>query len=211
MACRWLRTPLPSVKRGYWQTSPAFSSSRLFASEAAPQPGPSQSQDSAAIPASSSESPQSHGQVRSLLEQRPQVKKRPHRERGPNPGLGARVPKAPSPELSQQVWLPNLKIVLCRNGPAHQDDPYTATFRVPMALSKPDIVSFLTQVYGLEITGIRTLIYRGEVIKMPHPGYTSRKGPFRSPGYKKAIVQMTKPFWYPEAPSKEWLEDTYST
>lgn len=106
--------------------------------------------------------------------------------------------------------MPNFKLTLCRNSPAHEHDPFTATFRVPKSLSKPDIVAFLTQVYGLRIIGIRTMIYQGEVVKMFHPGISAKKGPARKPGYKKAVIQMDQPFWYPERPSHKELDENFS-
>lgn len=210
MTSRLSRAIWPLLQRSRAAASPAAFSTRLYASEAASAAPAFGSASTSSSAQSSSSTKQPTRIPRNLLQPGAKVSKRPHRERPPNPGLGARVPRAPVPDVSQPVYLPNFKIVLCRNGPAHADDPYTATFRVPMSLTKPDIVSFLTQAYGLSITGIRTLIYRGEVVKMFHPGLSRRKGPGRKPGYKKAIIQMTQPFWYPERPSEDWLEQKFA-
>jgi len=146
-----------------------------------------------------------------FLAPRPKVTKRPLRkDRKENPGYGARLPKLPDPSIASKVYFPNFIITLARNGPAHAADPYTATFKVPLQLTKPDIVSFLTSVYGLQMTGIRTIIYRGKIRRIQSPMNTrKRRTPFRDKSFKKAIVQLTRPFWFPEVKSDEWWNEHY--
>jgi ribosomal protein L23 len=111
--------------------------------------------------------------------------------------------------VARKVFLPNFKIAMTRNGPAHADDPYTATFRTPVQLTKADITSFLTQVYGLQMTGIRTVIKRGDLMKRAI-GVRAIRNSARRPSYKKAIVQLVDPFWYPEPMSEGWFDATFS-
>jgi ribosomal protein L23 len=94
-----------------------------------------------------------------------------------------------------------------RNGPPHTDDPFTATFRVSLQLTKPDIRSYLAQIYGLEITSLRTANYIGEDKYYPGKGWKRT----RERTYKKVLVGLVEPFWYPEERSKEWLEREFMT
>ena len=117
--------------------------------------------------------------------------------------------RAPQPvsaenaDKAQQIYLPNIIIRLVRNGPAEKHNPYIATFRVPVQLTKPDIVSYLAQVYGLKVTSISTVVEMGDRMN-PQVGRWKAKG--RAKSTKKAIVGMEQPFWYPDRRSDEWLD-----
>lgn len=93
-----------------------------------------------------------------------------------------------------------------RNGPKEKNNPFVATFRVPVQLTKPDIVSYLAQVYGLRVTSINTVIEMGEIVKAPPGSYKAIR---RKKSTKKAIVGMEEPFWFPEMRPAKFLNDNY--
>lgn len=107
---------------------------------------------------------------------------------------------------AQRIYLPNFIIRLVRNGPREKHNPFVATFRVPVQLTKPDIVSYLLQVYGLRGTSINTVVEMGEMVKRTPGTY---KSSYRKKATKKAIVGLEEPFWFPEPRSKQWLEDHF--
>jgi ribosomal protein L23 len=117
-----------------------------------------------------------------------------------------RLPKQPDPEKAQRVFLPNIDMVLVRNAvkPGTPYDPYTATFRCTTKLSKPDIYAYLSQIYKLEMTSLRTMIYMGEVKRERGSGKR-----YRPQGYKKVVVGLKDPFWYPDEPSHDWIEENF--
>jgi ribosomal protein L23 len=115
-----------------------------------------------------------------------------------------RLPKTPDPEKAQRIFFPNVPMVLVRNStsPGEEYDPYTATFRCSTKLAKPDIQAYLTQIYKLDITSLRTMIYMGKVVR-------DLTGLHRKGGYKKVVVGLKDPFWYPEERSQKWLDDEF--
>lgn len=192
------------------------STSRCFATEApagsftqespstTSNEGPSASSEAAVTPAQ----PKALAKDPLLVGKRVMPAKRPLRVRPENPGYGGRIPRAPIAEYAQKVYLPNFTLTLVRNSPAHANDPYTATFRVPTQLTKPDIVTFLTQAYGLNVLGIRTSIKMGRVYH--HQALDQGFKRFtRQKTIKTAFIQMDRPFWYPEAPKQEWLNENF--
>ncbi|KAL7009154.1 hypothetical protein EMMF5_001352 [Cystobasidiomycetes sp. EMM_F5] len=109
-----------------------------------------------------------------------------------------RAPKplsAEEAESAQKIYLPNIIIRLVRNSPREKGNPYIATFKVPPQLTKPDIVSYLAQVYGLRVTSISTILTMGPKVRARLPGQW--KSISRERGEKKAIVGLEEPFWYP--------------
>ncbi|KAL0570042.1 hypothetical protein V5O48_011913 [Marasmius crinis-equi] len=98
--------------------------------------------------------------------------------------------------VGQPVYLPNVIFRLVRNHtPEGQDyNPYEATFRVPLSITKNDIRSYLLAAYGVKTTYIRTDIYYGKdhYSKLrPNPDKWQRKA------YKRAVVGLVDPFYYP--------------
>ncbi|GAA6022176.1 hypothetical protein JCM10207_003934 [Rhodosporidiobolus poonsookiae] len=106
-----------------------------------------------------------------------------------------------------KVFLPSVFMRLVRNTGEHRDDPYTATFRTHLELTKPDISNYLKNVYGLHITSIRTINYLSKLKRSPIGGGMTRSGGTKN--YKKVIVTMTEPFWYPEERSRGWLNEHF--
>ncbi|KAL8283112.1 hypothetical protein RQP46_005890 [Phenoliferia psychrophenolica] len=144
--------------------------------------------------------------------------------RAPNPlgrnPLGLRkslsplLPLSPSSPIPLQfttglvkIFLPSVFIRLVRNTGSHTSDPYTATFRTDLRLTKPDISNYLQNIYNLSISSLRTMNYSSPLKRNPIGGGYSRGGGTKS--YKKVIVTMTEPFWYPEERGREWCNEHF--
>ncbi|GAA5922290.1 mitochondrial 54S ribosomal protein uL23m MRP20 [Sporobolomyces koalae] len=106
-----------------------------------------------------------------------------------------------------EVFLPSVFVRLVRNSGEHRADPYVATFRTSLQLTKPDISNYLKNVYGLHITSIRTINYLSKLKRNPIGGGYSRAGGTKN--YKKVVVTMTEPFWYPEERSRAWCNEHF--
>ena len=131
--------------------------------------------------------------------------------RGPD---GKKVEKI----VGQRIYLPNIIFRMMRNNtPSGKPyNPYEATFRVPQSITKTDIRSYLLSVYGVECTYIRTDNYLPKVEKNPLRSkrrksmYVAKSG---SSAYKRAVVGLLKPFYYPLAVEDmngkdRWLRET---
>lgn len=106
-----------------------------------------------------------------------------------------------------KIFLPSVYMRLVRNTGEHAKDPYTATFRTDLRLTKPDISNYLKNVYNLGITSIRTMNYMSPVKRNPIGGGYSRTGGTKN--YKKVVVGLTEPFWYPEERGREWCNEHF--
>lgn len=106
-----------------------------------------------------------------------------------------------------KIYLPSVFFRLVRNTGLHEKDPYTATFRTDLRLTKPDISNYLKNIYGLNITSLRTINYMSALKRNPIGGGYSRAGTFKN--YKKVLITMTEPFWYPEERNREWCNDHF--
>ncbi|RPD64090.1 hypothetical protein L226DRAFT_533401 [Lentinus tigrinus ALCF2SS1-7] len=99
--------------------------------------------------------------------------------------------------VGQKVYLPNVIFKMVRNhtpfGQAY--NPYEATFRVPQSVTKTDIRSYLLAVYGVQTTYIRTDNYQSPLRK--GRGRPASALPDRT--YKRAVVGLVEPFYYPQA------------
>ena len=116
--------------------------------------------------------------------------------------------------VAQKIYLPNLVFRLVRNftPPGQPYNPYEATFRVSNSVTKTDIRSYLSAVYGVQTTYIRTDNY---FPPKPHPmfGKTTRAA------YKRAVVGLVEPFYYPQAlddmtaeerqKREHWIEESF--
>jgi ribosomal protein L23 len=114
----------------------------------------------------------------------------------------------PSAVGEVELMLPSVFVRLVRNTGGHADDPYTATFRTDLRLTKPDISNYLKNIYGLAITSIRTINYLSALKRSPIGGGYSRAGGTKN--YKKVLVTLTEPFWYPEERGRAWCNDHFS-
>ncbi|KAG1864871.1 hypothetical protein F4604DRAFT_1782432 [Suillus subluteus] len=78
-----------------------------------------------------------------------------------------------------------------------------ATFRVPMSVTKTDVRSYLSAVYGVKTTYIRTANYFSPLYRKYNGAKATRS--YRT--YKRAIVGLVDPFYYPEAMEDMAAED----
>ncbi|TFY78447.1 hypothetical protein EWM64_g5564 [Hericium alpestre] len=120
--------------------------------------------------------------------------------------------------VGQKVYLPNIIFRLVRNytPPGQPYNPYEATFRVPQSVTKTDIRSYLAAVYGVETTYIRTDNYISPVKRNWDYSWTNTRA---DKTYKRAVVGLVNPFYYPQAMEdmtpeerkarQEWIEETY--
>ncbi|KAF8216435.1 hypothetical protein K438DRAFT_1797197 [Mycena galopus ATCC 62051] len=94
----------------------------------------------------------------------------------------------------QKIYLPNIVFRLVRNHtpPGQPYNPWQATFRIPKNLTKTDIRSYLSAVYGVQTTYIRTDNYHAELGRRPTHDSTPSIA-----SYKRAIVGLVEPFYYP--------------
>ena len=117
--------------------------------------------------------------------------------------------------VGQKIYLPNILFRMVRNftPPGKPYNPYEATFRVSQSVTKTDIRSYLASVYGVQTTYIRTDNYLSPYRRTITGWAKKRKE------YKRAIVGLVEPFYYPQAiedmprvereKREKWLEDTF--
>ena len=100
--------------------------------------------------------------------------------------------------VGQRIYLPNVQIRLMRNNtPVGQAyDPTIATFRIPPSMTKTDLRSYLSSVYGLEVTFIRTDLYLPPVQRVVGGKQVRQSGSTKN--YKRAVVGLVEPFHYPD-------------
>lgn len=101
------------------------------------------------------------------------------------------------------IYLPNIPMTFIPNktrlGKVY--NPYEATFRVPLSVTKNDIRAYLKSVYGVETTYVRTDIRRPKELT-PMMAYAtrvskSRTNPPHRRAHKRAVVGLVEPFYYP--------------
>lgn len=101
--------------------------------------------------------------------------------------------------VGQRIYLPNTIFTLVRNQtpPGKPYNPYEATFRVPQSVTKTDIRAYLQSIYGVETTYIRTDNY---IVPLDRQTWIAkRKKLAQKKPYKRAVVGLVKPFYYPLA------------
>lgn len=108
--------------------------------------------------------------------------------------------------VGQKIYLPNIIMRLVRNHtpPGQPYNPYEATFRIPPSMTKTDVRSYLSAVYGVKTTYIRTDNYISPVYRDLKNFSWTRTKPHKT--YKRAVVGLVDPFYYPQA-----LEDMSAT
>ncbi|KAH8651586.1 hypothetical protein BGZ60DRAFT_388120 [Tricladium varicosporioides] len=109
----------------------------------------------------------------------------------------------------KQVFLPNFTLTLLRtpNLP-----PTFASFIVPLNLNKLDLRDYLWHAYGIPVRGVRSYIQMQKVRQdKPNAKRPSPRRWFRPRSIKKMMVEMEKPFVWPEAPESfaEWDKETF--
>ncbi|BGO99223.1 hypothetical protein NBRC10513v2_000327 [Rhodotorula toruloides] len=146
------------------------------------------------------------GQLNRPTEPSPRYSRHSSRIRGRGPQRAPRyIEQATRDEALVDLYLPSVFVRLVRNTEEYADDPFTATFRTSLQLTKPDIVNYLRNIYGLEVTSVRTMNYLGPLKRSPRGGTVrdSKKT------YKKVLVTLKEPFWYPEEPTRGWLNEHF--
>ena len=121
--------------------------------------------------------------------------------------------------VGQKVYFPNITIALVRNytPPGQPYNPYEATFRIPPSMTKTDLRSYLSAVYGVQTTYIRTDNYISPIRR--DSTTLSRVRNISIKTYKRAVVGLVEPFYYPLAVEdmstverkerEEWLEENF--
>ena len=107
------------------------------------------------------------------------------------------------------VYFPSATFRLCRNSP--NLPPNYAIFRVPLSFNKFDIRDYLWNVYKVNALSVRTQVLSGKIKAVPYnrdifpselrPS-SSRPPVKRLPQKKRAVVEMDKPFIFPEVDKK---------
>ncbi|EMD38735.1 hypothetical protein CERSUDRAFT_92772 [Gelatoporia subvermispora B] len=100
--------------------------------------------------------------------------------------------------VGHTIYLPNIIFKLVRNHtpPGQPYNPYEATFRVPPSITKTDIRGYLAAVYGVRTTYVRTDNYISPLFSLrTGPGKVQRS----ERTYKRAVVGLAEPFYYPQA------------
>ncbi|KAJ2755415.1 mitochondrial 54S ribosomal protein YmL41 [Coemansia nantahalensis] len=92
-----------------------------------------------------------------------------------------------------KIYFPNIVFKII---PDARLSKYQAAFRVPLNINKLDIKDYLTHIYSVTVTDVRTVVFPG---KLALNRFTGRKE--RSSRTKKAIVTMKEEFRYPAAPN----------
>ncbi|RAL58670.1 hypothetical protein DID88_002976 [Monilinia fructigena] len=107
----------------------------------------------------------------------------------------------------KEIFLPNFTITLLRtpNLP-----PSFASFIVPLNLNKLDLRDYLWNAYGIEVRGVRSYI-QAQKLREGKPGQkipTPRKW-FRPRSIKRMMVEMERPFVWPEEPTdfSDWDQE----
>jgi len=102
-----------------------------------------------------------------------------------------------------RVYLPNIDFYMVRNHtpPGEPYNPFEATFRIPLSFTKLDVRSYLSAVYGVKSTYIRTQI----VLKSMKS--RKRRTRLRQKNHKRAVVGLVEPFYYPDAMEDMNLQD----
>ncbi|KAH9829998.1 mitochondrial ribosomal protein L23 [Rhodofomes roseus] len=127
--------------------------------------------------------------------------------------------KAQEQVVGQKIYLPNIIIRLVRNHtpPGQPYNPYEATFRLPPSMTKTDLRSYLSAVYGVKTTYIRTDNYLSPLTRDLRTGSWTRTRAHKT--YKRAVVGLVEPFYYPLAMEdmsaeereqrEDWLEQHF--
>ncbi|KAF9978718.1 hypothetical protein BGZ73_000728 [Actinomortierella ambigua] len=98
----------------------------------------------------------------------------------------------------KKIYFPSQIIKLVRNGPNVPATSNTLTFRVPPAMNKMDVKSYLRNIYNIKVQTVRTAIMPVKVAGVGNNTIPKR------PKFKKAIVTFEgEPFTWPAAPESE--------
>ena len=98
--------------------------------------------------------------------------------------------------VGEKIYLPNVIFRLVQNftPPGKPYNPYEATFRIPQSVTKTDVRAYLAAVYGVQTTYIRTDNY---IAPLRRAWNTSWVSGLSHRTYKRAVVGLVEPFYYP--------------
>ncbi|PVU90654.1 hypothetical protein BB559_000992 [Furculomyces boomerangus] len=106
---------------------------------------------------------------------------------------------------TKKVYFPNLIFTIVRDSKIGSNQ---AAFKVPLHVNKFDIKDYLTNIYKVNVTDVRTVVLPGR------PTVDIRTGlRILTKRTKKAIVTLSEEFKYPDPPNFEdfgQLENRYS-
>lgn len=89
------------------------------------------------------------------------------------------------PNYGNLQWMPTMPLILLNATNATPAQPATAQFRILPKMTKHEVREYLTKIYGLPVTEVRTQNYLGKRMRIygqRHIVYAKR------PDYKKAFV-----------------------
>lgn len=113
--------------------------------------------------------------------------------------LGDSAPRwfAHAPRVGIPTLLPTESVRLVRNfvPKGGKADPWKASFRLPLDMSKHALVNYLRSIYGLRVTWVRTQVYRSQITRSRVGRGRTAKG---QRTWKKAEVGLLEPFVFPE-------------
>jgi large subunit ribosomal protein L23 len=93
--------------------------------------------------------------------------------------------KRARPNLGNLQWMPTMPMVLLNATHATPTSPATAQFRVLPKMTKHEVKEYLTKIYGLPVTEVRTQNYLGKRMRI----FGKRQIVYaKRPDYKKAFV-----------------------
>ena len=75
----------------------------------------------------------------------------------------------------------------------HVPGKYVAAFETPLDMNKIDIRSYLTELYGMNVEKVNTLIQVGKFKRSPAPRAWQKNAHYKRRDYKKAYVTFTDP------------------
>ncbi|EHL00218.1 Ribosomal proteins S24e, L23 and L15e [Glarea lozoyensis ATCC 20868] len=124
--------------------------------------------------------------------------------------MAARSAFGKGPKLGRkQVYLPNFEITLIRNPKL---PPTFAAFIVPLNFNKLDLRDYLWNGYGVSVRGVRSFIQMQKVRQdKPNAKRPAPRRWFRPRSIKKMMVEMDKPFAWPQEPEdfSPWDKERY--
>ncbi|CAG8920899.1 unnamed protein product [Penicillium salamii] len=102
----------------------------------------------------------------------------------------------PTGVVGKPVYMPQFRIALVHNP---NNSPKYAQFRVPLSFNKFDLRSYLWNLYGVGVLGIRSYVQAQGITRITRDG--KGYGPWRRPkSQKRMTVELKEPFAWPEAP-----------
>ena|SRR3989338_9944009 len=90
-----------------------------------------------------------------------------------------------------RIRLPNEIVKLIGTPKVVAQGKYTATFQTPLSMNKIDIKNYLTNIYGMKVDTVNTLIRLGPWQRQPVPRMWQKNKMYRRHDSKKAYVTFS--------------------